>query len=195
MKFPRGKGQGALEYIQTYAWAILVVLIVGVVLWQLGIFGKHRGPNTSNGFAAMKILNPSIVYRENIEDNAFNFTFINAAGIRARRIYALKNVSGDCSTILLDYIEFITDEGSCNGLNEPTYGVWVPGSVCWVNQPISLEGGNTAEPIYTRCNSLEAGDTFIVHVTFQYSERVGSGEPVTHLDGGVIMGTVEEWSP
>ncbi len=192
MKFPRGKGQGALEYLQTYAWAILVVLIVGVVLWQLGIFGPHRGPNTSSGFAAMKILNPSITYRETTEDNAFNFSFVNAVGIRARSTYVLKNVSGDCSVILLDYSELTLSEAVCNALPDPNYGVFIPPDTCWVNQPVSIEAGDTAKPVYTRCNSLDAGETFIVYITFQYSERVGSGEPTTRLDSGVIMGTVQE---
>ena len=35
----KNKGQGAMEYLMTYGWAILVVMIVGVVLWQLGVFG------------------------------------------------------------------------------------------------------------------------------------------------------------
>ncbi len=33
------KGQGAMEYLMTYGWAILVVLIVGIVLWKTGLFG------------------------------------------------------------------------------------------------------------------------------------------------------------
>lgn len=32
------KGQGAMEYLMTYGWAILVVVIVGVVLYNMGIF-------------------------------------------------------------------------------------------------------------------------------------------------------------
>ncbi|ODS42301.1 MAG: hypothetical protein MSIBF_02925 [Candidatus Altiarchaeales archaeon IMC4] len=38
------KGQGALEYITTYGWAILVVMIAGLVMWQLGIFGGTTTP-------------------------------------------------------------------------------------------------------------------------------------------------------
>jgi len=30
--------QRAIEYLATYGWAVLVVIIVGVVLWQMGIF-------------------------------------------------------------------------------------------------------------------------------------------------------------
>jgi hypothetical protein len=37
------KGQGAMEYLMTYGWAILVVVIVGVVLWQMGIFSPSGG--------------------------------------------------------------------------------------------------------------------------------------------------------
>lgn len=30
-------GQSSMEYITTYGWAILIILIVGVVIWQLGL--------------------------------------------------------------------------------------------------------------------------------------------------------------
>ena len=43
------KGQGAMEYLMTYGWAILVVMIVGIVMWQLGIFnlGSSTPPRLS----------------------------------------------------------------------------------------------------------------------------------------------------
>ncbi|HEX55264.1 MAG TPA: hypothetical protein ENF49_03960, partial [Candidatus Altiarchaeales archaeon] len=57
------KGQGAMEYLMTYGWAILVVMIVGVVLWQLGIFGGGPGAvNTAHGFSKIKVLEPSIKF-------------------------------------------------------------------------------------------------------------------------------------
>ena len=37
------RGQGAMEYLMTYGWAILVVIIVGIVLWQSGVFGTGSG--------------------------------------------------------------------------------------------------------------------------------------------------------
>jgi len=40
-------GQGAMEYLMTYGWAILVVIIVGVVLWQMGLFNPTPGPEPS----------------------------------------------------------------------------------------------------------------------------------------------------
>jgi uncharacterized protein (UPF0333 family) len=35
------KGQGAMEYLMTYGWAILVVVIIGGVMWYLGFFGDR----------------------------------------------------------------------------------------------------------------------------------------------------------
>jgi len=49
------KGQGAMEYLMTYGWAILVVIIVGVVLWQMGVFTPGSGASANfSGFGAVK---------------------------------------------------------------------------------------------------------------------------------------------
>jgi uncharacterized protein (UPF0333 family) len=49
------KGQGAMEYLMTYGWAILVVIIVGVVLWQMGIFNPSGGTAPgSSGFGSVR---------------------------------------------------------------------------------------------------------------------------------------------
>ena len=51
------KGQGAMEYLMTYGWAILVVIIVGVVLWQMGVFTPGAGTVSSfSGFGQVKPL-------------------------------------------------------------------------------------------------------------------------------------------
>ena len=71
------KGQGAMEYLMTYGWAILVVMIVGVVLWQLGIFGGGPGAvNTARGFGKVKVFDPSIKY----SSGTLGFTIMNGAG-------------------------------------------------------------------------------------------------------------------
>jgi hypothetical protein len=48
------KGQGAMEYLMTYGWAILVVMVVGIVMWQLGIFNMGGATLTATGFAKIK---------------------------------------------------------------------------------------------------------------------------------------------
>jgi len=44
-----------MEYLMTYGWAILVVIIVGVVLWQMGIFNPSGGTAPgSKGFGSVR---------------------------------------------------------------------------------------------------------------------------------------------
>lgn len=69
------KGQAALEYLLTYGWAILIVIIVGASLYSLGIFtpGQWTG-RRQTGFANFRIEdfkldrdgNLTIVYRNQI---------------------------------------------------------------------------------------------------------------------------------
>jgi len=52
-----GKGQGSLEYMATYGWVIAVVLLVGVVIWQMGIFSpSEMTPKGSSGFGQVRPL-------------------------------------------------------------------------------------------------------------------------------------------
>lgn len=41
------RGQGAMEYLMTYGWAILIVIIVGVVLWKSGVFSTSAKTSTN----------------------------------------------------------------------------------------------------------------------------------------------------
>lgn len=48
------RGQGAVEYLTTYGWAILLVLIVGIVVWQLGLFDiQGKVPPSYKGFSVL----------------------------------------------------------------------------------------------------------------------------------------------
>jgi hypothetical protein len=53
------KGQTAIEYLMTYGWAILIILIVAGVLAYYGIFAPSGflGP-TARGFGQLQVLNP-----------------------------------------------------------------------------------------------------------------------------------------
>ncbi len=93
MKFYGRKGQGALEYMQTYGWAILAVLIVGIVLWQLGAFGQHSTVNRATGFAKIKVLEPSIRY-DSTTDN-LTFRIINGESMHIR--IEGSTAGGDCN--------------------------------------------------------------------------------------------------
>ena len=53
------KGQTAIEYLMTYGWAILIILIVAGVLAYYGIFAPSGflGP-TARGFGQLQVLTP-----------------------------------------------------------------------------------------------------------------------------------------
>ena len=53
------KGQTAIEYLMTYGWAILIILIVAGVLAYYGIFAPSGflAP-TARGFGQIQVLNP-----------------------------------------------------------------------------------------------------------------------------------------
>jgi len=96
MKFPGRKGQGALEYMQTYGWAILVVMVVGVALWQLGVFGQHSGVSTATGFSKIKVLEPSIKYDSTTDE--LTFEIVNGESMHIR--IEGNTTGGDCSSTM-----------------------------------------------------------------------------------------------
>ena len=50
------KAQSALEYMMTYGWAILIIVIVAAVLYSMGIFNPSAASgNTSSGFGGFSV--------------------------------------------------------------------------------------------------------------------------------------------
>lgn len=48
------KGQGAMEYLMTYGWAILIVVIVGVALAALGVFNPVQVFNCDSSLSQLE---------------------------------------------------------------------------------------------------------------------------------------------
>ena len=68
-----------MEYITTYGWAILVVIIVGVVLWQMGIF--DFGSRVTPTYSGFSVLTPSDwALTKSGAICTFSVEFINGAG-------------------------------------------------------------------------------------------------------------------
>jgi len=44
-----------MEYLMTYGWAIVIAVIVGVVLWRLGVFSPSAG-TVASGFNEFQVL-------------------------------------------------------------------------------------------------------------------------------------------
>ena len=56
------RGQSALEYLVTYGWAILAIVIIAAVLWYTGVFNpsKFRGGNECGGFGSFTCIDQVI---------------------------------------------------------------------------------------------------------------------------------------
>jgi len=71
------KGQGAVEYMMTYGWAILVIIGLGVVLWQMGILSL--GQDTTPGERGFSQVTP-LDWKCN-SDGTLTITMTNEAGV------------------------------------------------------------------------------------------------------------------
>ena len=114
------KSQSALEYMMTYGWAILVIVIVAAVLYSLGIFSPSSSLSTTiTGFSGLAVtqagcvnsLNNQILelYVTNAVGYPVNITKINTTGNNG--IDASQNVSsilGDGNSAVF-YVN-----GACN---------------------------------------------------------------------------------
>ena len=92
------KGQGAMEYLMTYGWAILVVMVVGIVMWQLGIFNMGSATLTSTGFAKIK---PQLAATGIAANGNPKMVFTNGVGtpiiLRTLKIIDGNNVARSCA--------------------------------------------------------------------------------------------------
>ena len=164
MKRTERKGQGAMEYLMTYGWAILVVMIVGVVLWQLGIFGGGPGAvNTASGFGKIKPMEPSIKYTTG---GKLTFSIMNGVGQGITKANISSQASGDCPASGVKMVYPMTLSGN---------GVMGAGEV-------------SAELL--NCTTKSAGQSFSTTLEIMYVVTI-AGSDVTHKETGTIRGVVE----
>jgi len=155
------KGQGAMEYLMTYGWAILVVMIVGVVLWQLGIFGGGPGAvNTASGFGKIKPMEPSIKYTS----STLSFSIMNGVGqgITSANISA---ATGDCTTAASSVPQQLSTDGT-------------------------MGAGEVSAESITSCTSKTSGQSFSTTLTVDYIVTV-AGSDIIHTETGTIRGVAE----
>lgn len=66
-----------MEYLMTYGWVILVVMIVSIVLWQFGVFESNKSGVTAIGFSKFK---PQLAATGLSIDGVFSAVFTNTVG-------------------------------------------------------------------------------------------------------------------
>ncbi len=81
-----GRGQISMEYVMTYGWMILIVMIVGIVLWQMGAFTPPSASKGCRGFSQITVLD----WKASASDDKLQLTLTNEAGTKLR----LDNVMG-----------------------------------------------------------------------------------------------------
>ncbi len=90
------KGQTALEYLITYGWAILVILVVLAVLWYYGIFNPARwaGESVTEG-SAFKIVDKNL----QASTNQLSLMIGNKAGttVNVTGIALTGDIAGSCT--------------------------------------------------------------------------------------------------
>ncbi len=75
------KGQAAIEYIGSYSWAVVAILVVGVALWQLGALEPLTNPTGGAvGFSQVRPLDWSC----STGSDEVRVEWINSAGIRIK---------------------------------------------------------------------------------------------------------------
>jgi uncharacterized protein (UPF0333 family) len=77
--FKNSKGQTSLEYLMTYGWMLIIIGIVGVVLYQYGVFTPPTTPPGCTGFSQAK----PIDWKMSTANNGnLTLTLINDAGTK-----------------------------------------------------------------------------------------------------------------
>ncbi len=156
------RGQGALEYLMTYGWAILIIVIIGGALYALGVFNPSTwtGSKQATGFASFQVkdwkLTPSWT---------------------AGATLVLGNKYGEGLTITA--FHFNTTTSPIVGC---TYGYPVPVSV-------SLSEPQEVSLVSDSCNatSLAKGKGYTANVKIEFTSSGG----IPHTDTGVVTGKVE----
>ncbi len=80
--FMWGRGQAASEYLMTYGWAILAVLIAGIVLMESGVVGLGSTTTSSSGLSSLTPILSTCKAGSGIwsSDLGVSCQFINNAG-------------------------------------------------------------------------------------------------------------------
>ena len=87
MQKPNRKGQGAMEYVMVYGWAIMVVIVAGVALWYMGVFNLGVTPKNFKGFEPLKPLSWAVY-----SDGSASIIMVSAE----TTIITITDVGGDC---------------------------------------------------------------------------------------------------
>ena len=195
------RGQGAMEYLSTYAWAIIAVLIVGVVLWQMGVFKDSDEGLTHSGFTKLK---PHMILSDLTADGVLTLVVLN--GVEAPlKVMGVKVWDLDSDTVLCCSHD---NDGECtgagvNGAASDIQGFdhsdinWGDYPTIGKNENFVIEMGRTGthNPAGTAASSCRipggaVGDDYKIKVFVEYEARL-KDVFVPSSESGIIEGALK----
>ena len=163
----QNRGQATIEFLFTYGWAILIILIVALVVWQMGLFniGGRVQPGSS-GFWGVTPSN-DMAYSDDGGDGMLIMAINNQVGANV----TLKNITARIQG----------DRYTANNINQ----VISTGETFKWTSP----SGWVAEDGATRIPMLPRGSSFNFFITINYTDsRTSEG----YSSSGWVWGNVEE---
>ncbi|MBU0761995.1 MAG: hypothetical protein KKD39_03135 [Candidatus Altiarchaeota archaeon] len=179
------RGQSAIEYVMSYSWAILVVMVVGIALWQLGILNLASQGITSKGFSKIQ---PQLSATGLSNNSVFTGVFVNGAGTRIF-LTGVRIYNGD-SLICCSHEgagSGCTDDGSdIHGKTAMDLGneggVFIP-----AGEVFKVEVGGETK----RCTvSNSVGERYEIKIDIDYSTFLDR-QTIEHTSSGTISGPLE----
>jgi len=187
---PQARGQGAMEYLMNYGWAILAVMVVGIMMWQLGYLDMHAETITVSGFSRLR---PQLAGTRLATTGDFVATFTNAAG----ETVVIKDVTMTSDGVT----NSITMNGGGAPLCTDKHTSWVMSTEsCCAGNDLNACSASVGKgqnfKIHMAPDGLAIpfkggeGDVYKMSVTVVYTSTI-SGIETLHTDSGVIRATYQ----
>lgn len=149
----------------TYGWAILVVMVVGIAMWQLGIFNMGSATLTTTGFAKIK---PQLAGSGISHTGQPQMIFTNGIGtpiiMKSGKIVDVNNKGVSCPLTSAMFKPNNPGGGENTKLSVPV-------------TPPCIKGGNP-------------GEVYQAMVTIHYDVSIG-GVTTSHDESGTFRGPME----
>lgn len=155
-----------MEYLTTYGWAILVVVIVGLVLYQAGVFNTQT-TTTFSGWKQLQPLAPTVNYLGS--SGQFEAAYTNTAGVDI----LLRDIT---------VVESITGPPSCGNIQITNADVI--GNT-------TVKSGGLFKITATGCPTKNVNEAYDMYITIGYTALL-SEHYTNHTEIGHIAGTVLE---
>jgi hypothetical protein len=149
------RSQSALEYMMTYGWAILIIVIVTVILYSMGIFNPSSSvTTTSTGFSPFVI----------------SSSLCNSSGLKVA--FQAGPMPNGASSLTINKL-YIT---SASGINTTTASYTL-------TSPVTLISGQSAVILIPNVACSSPNKKYSLSAKLQYSYPTLAGSVVTNTTG------------